>query len=178
MYCGIVLFASIYRVSYSSYSVHFNIFILVYHVSCLCLFTEFSSLVACIRTGKPRKGKNTCLHVQQGTVWLFQGGPLARRALHRFQPSGDPQWPTSSRSSSVKRARRPSTRGFMVREGSDAAFEQRWAQRKSSLLTLPGFRPRPSKTKASPSIAFCLGQFCDSCGREVEGRNDLGPLGL
>eukprot|EP00913_Durusdinium_trenchii_P014339 g13450.t2 len=29
---------------------------------------------------------------------------------------------------------------FMVREGSDAAFEQRWAQRKSSLLTLPGFR--------------------------------------
>ena len=29
---------------------------------------------------------------------------------------------------------------FAVREGADAAFEQRWAQRKSSLLTLPGFR--------------------------------------
>lgn len=29
---------------------------------------------------------------------------------------------------------------FMVREGAEAAFEQRWAKRKSSLLTLPGFR--------------------------------------
>lgn len=29
---------------------------------------------------------------------------------------------------------------FMVREGAEAAFEQRWAQRKSSLITLPGFR--------------------------------------
>ncbi|CAJ1409653.1 unnamed protein product [Effrenium voratum] len=29
---------------------------------------------------------------------------------------------------------------FAVREGAEAAFEQRWAQRKSSLLTLPGFR--------------------------------------
>lgn len=67
-------------------------------------------------------------------------GPSVSRAVVKTVETAE-----TSTASAESDALQPSERyiasnRFSVREGADAAFEQRWAQRKSSLLTLPGFR--------------------------------------